>query len=341
MSGKTKKTETKDVVTPYEPTPYERAAVVAYVARKKEKPLAPRMKVSMKRDVATISPDHPDAGIGHLLLMKALGTTESDFIDGLLAQLANAATKGRAVDDRGLNFMLAVVKDIEPKDQVEAMLAAQMAAVHNATRTFARRLAHVENIPQQDSAERAFSKLARTFAAQVEALKRYRSGGEQTVRVEHVTVNEGGQAIVGNVSTGGGARRKRWRRPHERGLSVPKEPALFRDLEVNQTAVHGSRRDRLDRLPLPWSAGRRTEGRAQRHVSARAQHEGGREGAPPRFGPTSTIARNVMRENLMKEDVDHAGEAALPSSFHVLMFKGGRGPGWRSGSGQNGTLLSG
>ena len=83
------------------------------------------------------------------------------------------------------------------------MLAAQMAAVHNATMTFARRLAHVDNIPQQDSAERAFNKLARTFAAQVEALKRYRTGGEQTVRVEHVTVNEGGQAIVGNVTHGG------------------------------------------------------------------------------------------------------------------------------------------
>jgi hypothetical protein len=58
----------------------------------------------------------------------------------------------------------------------------------------------VENIPQQDSAERAFNKLARTFAAQVEALKRYRTGGGQTVRVEHVTIHEGGQAIVGNVS---------------------------------------------------------------------------------------------------------------------------------------------
>src|SRR3984893_15986664 len=93
--------------------------------------------------------------------------------------------------------------------------------------------------------------------------------------------------------TGGGARQKRWRRPHERGLSVPKEPALFRDLEANQTAVHGSRRDRLDRLLLPWSGGRRTEGRAPRHVSARDQQEGGREGAPPPLGPSSTIARNV------------------------------------------------
>jgi hypothetical protein len=36
-------------------------------------------------------------------------------------------------------------------------------------------------IPQQDSAVRAFNKLARTFAAQVETLKRYRGGGEQTM----------------------------------------------------------------------------------------------------------------------------------------------------------------
>jgi hypothetical protein len=64
-------------------------------------------------------------------------------------------------------------------------------------------LAHVDNIPQQDSAERAFNKLARAFAAQVEAFKRYRTGGQQTVTVEHVTVNDGGQAVVGNVTHGG------------------------------------------------------------------------------------------------------------------------------------------
>src|ERR1700758_4516186 len=81
---------------------------------------------------------------------------------------------------------------------------AQVAAVHTAMMTFAWRLAHVKTIPQQDSAERAFNKLGRTFAAQVEALKRYRSRGDQTVRVEHVTVNEGGQAIVGNVAHRGG-----------------------------------------------------------------------------------------------------------------------------------------
>jgi hypothetical protein len=66
--------------------------------------------------------------------------------------------------------------------------------------TFARRLANVETIEQQDSAERAFNKLARTFTTQLEALKRYRTGGEQKVTVQHVSVSEGGQAIVGNVT---------------------------------------------------------------------------------------------------------------------------------------------
>ena len=84
--------------------------------------------------------------------------------------------------------MVSVVKGIQPRDQIETMLAAQMAAVHMATMRFARRLAHVDNIPQQDSAERAFNKLARTFAAQMEALKRYRTGGEQKVSVQHVSV---------------------------------------------------------------------------------------------------------------------------------------------------------
>jgi hypothetical protein len=79
MSGKTKKTETKDLVTPYEPTPYERAAVVAYVARKKEKPLAPRMKVSEKGGVTQIASDHPEAAVAHVLLMEAIGTKDFDF----------------------------------------------------------------------------------------------------------------------------------------------------------------------------------------------------------------------------------------------------------------------
>jgi hypothetical protein len=75
--------------------------------------------------------------------------------------------------------------------------------LHQATMMLACRLNHVINIPQQDAAERALNKLGRTYAAQMDTLKRCRSKGQQTVRVERVTVEIGGQAIVGNVSKGG------------------------------------------------------------------------------------------------------------------------------------------
>jgi hypothetical protein len=194
---------------PYEPSRQERSALEASFDRQRKRKPAPSMKVSLKDDMATLSVEHIDERIGNTLLMEALGTADLDFLNGLLRQVTNLTTKSREVDELGLNFMLAVVRGIEPQDQLETMLAAQMAAIHNATMTFARRLNHVETIPQQDSAERALNKLARTFAMQMETLKKYRTGGEQKVTVQHVTVSDNAQAIVGNVSAGGGDDKKK------------------------------------------------------------------------------------------------------------------------------------
>jgi hypothetical protein len=169
----------------YEPTPIEAEAIAAYSAAQKTH--GPRLKVVIEGNVARFTPDHPDAAIGILALMRAIGTVYPEFFDGLTLQLVNAS-QGQGPSEAVVNFMLAVIKGVEPRDQVEAMLAAQMAAVHMATMTFARRLAQVDNIPQQDSAERAFNKLARTFAAQLSALKEYRSKGEQKMTVQHVNV---------------------------------------------------------------------------------------------------------------------------------------------------------
>lgn len=183
----------------YKPKPAEEAALSTYRARRAKR-LPAHIKVTKTKTGSAIGPDHPDLAVGTITLMNAMGTASTDFMHGLLNQLSNAASQGREPDEASINFMLAVVNGISPRDEAEAMLASQMAAVHMATMTFARRLAHVETLPQQDSAEKAFNKLARTFTAQVEALKRYRSDGHQTVRVERVTVEAGGQAIVGAVT---------------------------------------------------------------------------------------------------------------------------------------------
>jgi hypothetical protein len=47
----------------------------------------------------------------------------------------------------------------------------------------------------------AAARLMRVYATQVEAFRRLRQGGSQFMRVEHVHVNEGGQAVIGNVSS--------------------------------------------------------------------------------------------------------------------------------------------
>ena len=55
----------------------------------------------------------------------------------------------------------------------------------------------------RESLERSITRLSRTYLAQVDALKKYRAKAPQTVRVERVTVEDGGQAIVGDVTRGG------------------------------------------------------------------------------------------------------------------------------------------
>ena len=188
---------------PYQPTAEDKAAVRAYYSRKK----TPLLEMTERAGQLTVGYDHPDQLAGQMLIMQSLATTDVAFFDGILTQVVNAGTQNKVHDGKGPNFMVSVMKGIAPQDQIETMLAAQMAAVHMASMTFARRLAHVDNLPQQDSASNAFNKLTRTFAVQMEALKRYRTGGEQRMTVQHVTVNDGGQAIVGTVSAGlgGGA----------------------------------------------------------------------------------------------------------------------------------------
>jgi hypothetical protein len=188
------------VIAKYEPTPDESAAIKTILARRVK---TPRVKVAETKGKTVLSLGHPNPKYGLALLMQALATDDVDFQAQIISQLGNASAHDGKVNERELNFMVAVVKGIQPKGQVETMLAAQMAVVHSLTMSMVSRLNGIFTLPQLDITERALNKLARTFAAQVETLKRYRSTGEQKVTVEHVTVYEGGKAIVGNVTHGG------------------------------------------------------------------------------------------------------------------------------------------
>jgi hypothetical protein len=188
------------------PSPQEREMVERLSQKQKQEAPAPKLKIEqLKNGTSRVDFEHPDKTVAYALLASALGTADADFINSVLSQLATATGKRSRADEGQLNFVLSVLAGVAPRDRIEAMLAVQMAMVHLATMTFTKRLAHVETIPQQDSSQNALNKLMRTFTTQIETLKRYRGGAQQTVKVEHVHVHEGGHAIVGSVHTGGGA----------------------------------------------------------------------------------------------------------------------------------------
>jgi hypothetical protein len=108
---------------------------------------------------------------------------------------------------------------IAPRDPLEGLLAAQMLAVHDAAMECLRR-AH---LPEQTFEGRGqnlgqANRLVRSYAMLLEALDKHRGKGQpQVVRVERVTVEAGGRAIVGAVAHpggGGGSGAGNGRQPH-------------------------------------------------------------------------------------------------------------------------------
>jgi len=160
----------------------------------KRKP--PSLKVDDENNILKIEIDGDFDRISNAITSKSVAL-------GLIGQIVSLGSWGKRLDEQAANFSIGFLDAMQPKDAAEALLLTQMAATHQAAMMMAKKLNHISTIQQQDAAERAMNKLARSFTAQMDTLKRYRSKGQQTVRVERVTVEPGGQAVVGNVHHGG------------------------------------------------------------------------------------------------------------------------------------------
>jgi undecaprenyl pyrophosphate synthase len=140
-------------------------------------------------------------------LQKIFGTQHPELAEALMTHCLKVLKSTEASDDYPANdervFMLGAVAELKPRDAVERMLAVQMAATHVAMIRSGRWLANADTMDQVQAHYTGYTKLARTYAIQMEALRKHRNGGKQTVTVQHVNVADGGQAIVGDVSHGG------------------------------------------------------------------------------------------------------------------------------------------
>jgi hypothetical protein len=164
----------------------------------------PPVRVKLLRPDAYVAQTHPPDGESENWwerLNKALGTTSSDFVNASLLQLQAAARSPfGTISETHINAALAMIAAAAPKDEIEGALAVQMSCTHAAAMAILGKLDSGFGEEQRIATfASAAARLLRAYAMQMEVLRRLRNGGQQFVRVEHVHVNDGGQAVIGNV----------------------------------------------------------------------------------------------------------------------------------------------
>jgi hypothetical protein len=150
-------------------------------------------------------PPHTHGDGFRIRLADALGTASADFVEAALHQLTKAVAfcdAPEAGSELELNSALALVEAIRPENEVEAALSLQMAATHRLAMELLSRLRRGSTLANARVFGGLATKLLRAFADQMETLNRTRKGGHQVIRIERVTIADGGQAVIAQVSPG-------------------------------------------------------------------------------------------------------------------------------------------
>ena len=210
-----------------EPTALERTEVQACTEREKGRRPAPRFTVKQQKkdNQVQVAPANVHPEVASFRVMNAFGITSADLANCLVNQIFNTThlrPSDEPVSMDNVNAALAAVTGIAPRDEAEAMLVAQMVSVHWLAMDLLRK---ANDRAQRTDAGPLAVKLLRTFPAQLEALKRYRSAGEQRVVVQHVnvTAEQAAVQVTGGAAPepgGRGAALKPEEQPH-----APAEPA--------------------------------------------------------------------------------------------------------------------
>lgn len=183
---------------PLSRAPDEQVLIDEWRQRRQAIPQVAVRETASGREDGSPSGDH---ALWAARLAHALKTADPGLLAHLIRQVASCVWKTDV--EEAMNLTVAAVAGIGPRDQLEALLTVQMVSVHNVAMELLQRTM----LPDQTvegvtvGVQRATS-LLRVFAQQMDTLQRYRGGGKQTVTVQHVQVDAGGQAIVGNVHHG-------------------------------------------------------------------------------------------------------------------------------------------
>ena len=138
-------------------------------------------------------------------LQKVTGAKDTIVSRFLLSQGTDSFGITALDQERSVSTCVALLRDIEPQNATQGLLATQMIAIHNLAMEMLRRAGfNNQTFAGVDANINRANKLLKTFATQTEAMQKLQGkSGKQKMTVEHVHVNEGGQAIIGTVENGG------------------------------------------------------------------------------------------------------------------------------------------
>ena len=133
-----------------------------------------------------------------------------DVVKAIMSPLINLIAN-RDGDDTGsaLNKSITLIAASDPKNQLELMLAAQLAMTHITLGKSARLLdQNYIDVQTINSLGNLYTKLSRLGIDQINTLERMKGKGQQKIIVEKVNIEAGGQAAIG-VYEGVGANAKK------------------------------------------------------------------------------------------------------------------------------------
>jgi len=170
---------------------------------------------------------------------RLLGGSDCDDFNRIMSTQAirsNWYPKGETDPDAKSLVNAAIYSLIggKPRDELEGMLLAQLWGSHAAAMECHRRaMIPSQTHPGRVENMRAADRASRTYAALLDALNRHRGKGQQAIRVEHVNVAPGAQAIVGSniYPQGGGSKAENGEQPHAQVSYAPGTPMPSQNTE--------------------------------------------------------------------------------------------------------------
>ena len=140
-------------------------------------------------------------------LVKQIGAEDiaTDVINAIMSPLMSLITTQGEDTESAFNKSITLIAASDPKNQLELMLATQLAMTHITLGKSAQLLdQNYKDVKTINSLGNLYTKLSRLGIDQINTLERMKGKGQQKIIVEKVNIEAGGQAAIGVYEGGVG-----------------------------------------------------------------------------------------------------------------------------------------